>query len=117
MILANRWRSALLVGLLACAGCAGQGADVEAIAGPALASAASQVKRCYRSPRVSHAGRQIVTTLRVRMTPEGFPDGLPAIIAQRGVTPDNSAFAARMGEAAIVAVLRCAPLRLPAELY
>lgn len=108
----------LLLCTFACAGCATSGgADIGAMAGPALASAASQVKRCYRTPRVSFAGRQIVTTLRVRMTPEGFPDGLPTIVAQQGVTPDNRAFAARMGEAAIGAVVRCAPLRLPAELY
>ena len=82
-----------------------------------MESAALQVKRCYRSPRVSHSGRQIVTTLRVRMTSEGFPDGLPTVIAQQGVTQANSGFASRMAEAAIVAVVRCAPFRLPAELY
>ena len=91
--------------------------DISALAAPALASAASQVKRCYRTPRVSHSGRQIVTVLRVKMTVEGFPDGLPTVVAQEGVTAANSAFAARMAEAAIGAVVRCAPLRLPSELY
>jgi hypothetical protein len=113
----NSLRWVLPVALLASAGCAGQTPEVQAIAGPALASAAAQVKRCYRTPRVSFGGRQIVTTLRVKMTPEGFPDGLPMIVAQQGITADNRAFAAKMGEAAIGAVVRCAPLRLPAELY
>lgn len=84
---------------------------------PMLASAASQVKRCYRAPRTSHAGRQIITTVRVRMTSEGFPDGPPRVVSQYGVTSTNSAFAERMAQAAIVAIVRCAPLRLPAELY
>ena len=108
-----------LAALLAASGCAGHRADTEvrALAGPALASAASQVKRCYRSPRVSHSGRQIVTTLRVRMTIEGYPDGLPEIVSQQGVTAANHGFARRMAEAAIVAVVRCAPLRFPAQLY
>lgn len=105
--------------LLGSSGCAVDSAqtDVRALAGPALASAASQVKRCYRTPRVSHSGRQIVTTLRVRMTPEGFPDGMPTVVAQHGVNAANSIFAGRMAEAAIVAVVRCAPFQFPAELY
>lgn len=91
--------------------------DISTLAAPALASAAAQVKRCYRFPRVGHSGRLIVTTLRVRMTSDGFPDGLPTIVSQHGVNSTNSAFAGPMAEAAIGAVVRCAPLRLPADFY
>ena len=91
--------------------------DDRVFAAPHLASAAAQVKRCYQSPRVSHSGRQIVTTLRLRITDQGFPDGLPVIVGQHGVTAANRAFADRMAQAAIGAVVRCAPLRLPPELY
>jgi len=78
-----------------------------------LSLAASQVRRCYRSPRVSFEGRQIVTRLRVRFTGDGQLAQLPVVIAQLGVTARNEPYAGRMAEAAIGAVLRCTPLRLP----
>ena len=78
-----------------------------------LASAAAQVRRCYRGPRVGHAGRQIVTRLRVLLTPEGRVDGRPVVIAQEGLTPLNRLYAERMAQAAIQSVLRCAPLSVP----
>lgn len=82
----------------------------------ALADVAAQVRRCYRSPRVGSRGRQIVTRLRVRFGADGQLAGLPTVVWQDGVTPDNEAFAARMAEAAIGAVLRCTPLTLPPQL-
>lgn len=83
----------------------------------ALATAARQVRRCYRAPRVSFEGRQIITRLRVRFSPQGELAGLPRVLWQAGVTPSNQAFAPRMAEAAIAAVIRCAPVRLPQTLY
>jgi hypothetical protein len=107
--------STLFIAILSLTGCAPTAAEVASVTEPVLSSAASQVKRCYRAPRVSHAGRQIVTI--VRMTSLGYPDGLPRVVSQQGVTPANSAFAERMAQAAIVAVVRCAPFNLPADLY
>lgn len=78
-----------------------------------LTGAAQQVRRCYRGPRVGHAGRQIVTRLRVLVTPEGLIDGRPVVIAQEGLTPANRLYADRMADAAIQSVLRCAPLAVP----
>ncbi len=78
-----------------------------------LAGAAAQVRRCYRGPRVGHAGRQIVTRLRILVTPEGMIDGRPVVIAQEGLTPLNRLYADRMAQAAIQSVLRCAPLSVP----
>lgn len=75
---------------------------------------ADQVRRCYRAPRVSSAGRQIVTRLRVRVRPDGQLAELPTVVSQDGLTASNQAYAARMAEAAIGAVIRCAPLQLPA---
>lgn len=83
----------------------------------ALADAAAQVRRCYRTPRVGSGGRQIVTRLRVRYGPDGQLAALPELVWQAGVTPANRAFAPRMAEAAIAAVLRCVPIALPPELY
>lgn len=83
----------------------------------ALRSAALQVRRCYRLPRVSSGGRYIVTRVRVRLTPEGELAGLPSVLMQQGVTPANQPYAEPMAQAAVEAVMRCAPLRLPPRLY
>lgn len=78
-----------------------------------LTLAAAQVRRCYRAPRVSSEGTQIVTRLRVRYGADGQLTQLPVVIAQDGLNPRNRSYAGRMAEAAIGAVMRCAPLRLP----
>ena len=83
----------------------------------ALDSAARQVRRCYRAPRASTLGRQIITQLTVRLNPDGELSGLPTLRQQTGVTPANRDYAGPMAEAAIAAVLRCTPLRLPPALY
>lgn len=80
-------------------------------------SAAGQVKRCYRSPRIAKSARQITTRLRVQYAPDGQLATLPVLVAQAGVTDANRAHAAAMAEAAMLAVVRCSPLDLPRELY
>jgi hypothetical protein len=107
-----------LAAMLAAGGCAqptGLGTVHPAIADALLANAAEQVKRCYRAPRIARSGRQIITNLLVRYNPDGTLAGLPAVLSQSGVTPDNRVYAGRMAEAARLAVIRCAPLRLPPE--
>ncbi len=80
---------------------------------PFEVAAAAHVKRCYRSPLVSSAGRQIITELRVRYAADGSLIGLPILLSQSGVTPANKDYAGRMAEAATRAILRCSPLRIP----
>ena len=88
-----------------------------AVASQVLASAAAQVRRCYRSPRASTSGRRIVTRLAIRLNADGTLAGLPVIVSQSGVNQNNGADAPRMAEAASLAVIRCAPLKLPPEHY
>jgi hypothetical protein len=83
----------------------------------AIESAAGQIKRCYRHPRIPSSGRRIATRLHVRFSPDGSLAGVPMVIDQSGVTADNRAFAARMAEAASLAVIRCVPVKLPPDLY
>ena len=111
-----RWILLLATG--ASAGCAlpAPQRDARAVA-DVLESAAAQVKRCYRAPRVRHGGRQIVTRLRVRFAIDGALIGLPVVIAQSGLTQANGSDAGEMAEAASLAVILCAPLRLPPDLY
>lgn len=82
-----------------------------------IATAAAQVRRCYRTPRVAHDALQIATRVHVRFAPDGTLAAVPAIVAQSGVTPANQAYAQPMGEAAVLSVIRCAPLKLPVEAY
>ena len=118
----HRFLRAPLAGALlaAAAGCAQlpqpQRADALAVHA-AIGAAADQVKRCYRAPKVASAGKQISTRLRVRLAADGTLAALPELVAQTGVTPDNQFYAGRMAEAASLAVVRCAPLRLPPELH
>lgn len=83
----------------------------------AIASAADQVRRCYRPPRVARPARQIVTRVRVRLAPDGSVAAAPEVVAQSGITPVNRVFAPLMADAAITSVLRCAPLVLPTDLH
>jgi hypothetical protein len=83
----------------------------------AIESAAAQVKRCYRHPGVPSGGGSNSARQRIQHSPEGGLTDVPRVVAQTGVTPDNSVFAGRMAEAASQAIMRCAPLKLPAELY
>ena len=101
-------------------GCAsmGNGTRVDpVVAGRVFEQAAAQVKRCYRTPRVPSAARQIATRLSLRLNPDGTLSELPTILEQSGVTPENQAYAGEMAEAASLAAIRCAPLRLPPDLY
>ena len=129
------FRSSLIFAALALAGCAAPPA--KPTAAPALpiaaakvrpsmpqqvvaqltASAARQVKRCYRSPKLGRDARQISTRLRVNYAPDGQLTTLPVVVAQDGVTDANRAAASAMAEAAMLAVIRCSPLSLPREHY
>jgi hypothetical protein len=109
-----------LMAALAMAGCATApkpiGPDRRLVA-EAVAKAATQVQACYRTPKIPREGRQITIVLRVRYSSDGTLIGLPGLVAQRGVSPDNQLYATRMAEAATLAVIRCSPLHLPPELY
>lgn len=106
--------------VLALAGCATapepEGPDRRLLA-EAVANAARQVQRCYRTPKIPREGRQITIVLRVRYSIDGMLVGLPEPVAQRGVSPANQFYARQMAEAATLAVIRCSPLSLPPALH
>lgn len=81
------------------------------------AAIAAQVKPCYSPPAGGSEATTIQTVLRLRFRPDGAVATPPAIVDQSGVSGANRAYAAQMGDAAKRAVLRCSPLKLPAELY
>jgi len=77
-----------------------------------------QVQPCYELGSLGGtSAMQIVTVLRLRFNPDGTVQGTPQIVEQTGVNDDNRSYARQMAELSRRAVLRCAPLKLPAELY
>ena len=77
-----------------------------------------QVQPCYELGSLGGtSAMQIVTVLRLRFNPDGTVSGNPQVVEQTGVNDDNRSYARQMAELSRRAVLRCAPLKLPAELY
>jgi outer membrane biosynthesis protein TonB len=77
---------------------------------------AAQVKPCYNPPAGGADAGQIITTLSIRMNRDGSVASVTPG-SQSGVNGSNGAYARQMADAAVRAVRRCAPLKLPPELY
>lgn len=101
----------------------GKGKSARApISGAAMNGLAAAIKRqvqpCYDLGSLGGTpAMQIVTVLRLRFNKDGSVNGTPQIAEQSGVTPGNQSYKQQMAEISRRAVLRCAPLKLPAELY
>ena len=75
-----------------------------------------QVKPCYNPPAGGADAGQIATVLDLRMNRDGSVASVQ-IGEQSGVNGQNQAYARQMADAARRAVLRCAPFKLPPEMY
>jgi len=112
---------ALLKGVIGAS--AGKGENARAaITGAAMNGLAAAIKRqvqpCYELGALGGTpAMQIVTTLRLRYNKDGSVAGNPQIVEQTGISAANRAYAQQIAEVARRAVLRCAPVHLPAELY
>ena len=112
---------ALLKGVIGAS--AGKGETARApITGAAMNGLAAAIKRqvqpCYELGGLSGTpAMQIVTTLRLRYNKDGSVAGNPQLVEQTGISPSNRAYAQQIAEVARRAVLRCAPVHLPSELY
>lgn len=92
------------------------------VSGAAMNGLAAAIKRqvqpCYELGGLGGTpAMQIVTTLRLRYNKDGSVAGTPQVVDQTGVNAGNRAYAQQIADVARRAVLRCAPVRLPAELY
>ncbi|TVV72307.1 hypothetical protein FOY91_14885 [Sphingomonas solaris] len=94
-------------------------AAVSASAMQGLAGAIKrQVQPCYELGSLAGTpAMSIVTTLRLRFNKDGTIANAPSVAEHSGVTPGNQAYVRQIDDVARRAVLRCAPLKLPAELY
>jgi hypothetical protein len=77
----------------------------------------AQIKPCYQVPSGGVDVSKIRTTLDLRFNKDGSLASAPTLLDQTGVSSENRAYAQQMAEAARRAVLRCAPLHLPADQY
>lgn len=77
-----------------------------------------QVQPCYDLGALGGTpAMQIATVLQLRFNPDGSIAGTPQLVEQTGVNAANRSYAQQMVEVSRRAVLRCSPLKLPAELY
>lgn len=102
---------------------AGKGETARAsVSGAAMNGLAAAIKRqvqpCYDLGALGGTpAMQIVTTLRLRYNKDGSVAGNPQLVDQTGINAGNRAYAQQIADVARRAVLRCSPVRLPAELY
>lgn len=78
-----------------------------------------QVQPCaIRQRPPAPEAREIVTSVRLRLTREGGLAAAPQVVGQDGINEDNRRYAELVRERAILAFRECSPLRnLPQELY
>lgn len=78
----------------------------------------SQITPCWNPPEADDgSGGRLSVVMRIQLNRAGAVQGSPAIIAIKGQTAANAAYARALGSSVRRAVLRCSPLRLPAELF
>ncbi len=87
------------------------------IAAGIAAAIKAQVTPCFTPPVGGGAAGKITALLRIAIGRDGSIAGRPGLVSQTGVTAANAAYARAFAEAAARAVLRCAPLKLPADQY
>ncbi len=86
-------------------------------ASAALAAAIlAQVRPCW-TPPIGGGGAKVTALLDVTFNRDGSVAGRPRLASQAGVTAANAGYARAFAEAATRAVLRCSPLKLPADQY
>lgn len=82
-----------------------------------VALIASQVKPCYTIPAGGADAASIISRVRLRLKKDGSIGVAPEVLGNLGVNANNRRYIDQMNEAAKRALQRCAPYKLPAELY
>jgi outer membrane biosynthesis protein TonB len=77
----------------------------------------SQVAPCWNPPIGGEDVRKMTVLIHAEFNPDGSLAAPPRTVSQTGVTAQNGDYARAFAETARRAVLRCAPLKLPANLY
>jgi hypothetical protein len=77
----------------------------------------AQIAPCWNPPVGGADVKDMTVVLRIRLNRDGSVAAAPEFVSQTGATDANSAYARAFVETARRAVLRCAPLDLPPDLY
>ncbi len=77
----------------------------------------AQIAPCWNPPIGGADVRKMTVLLHIELARDGSVQGRPMLVSQTGATAGNADYARAFAETARRAVLRCAPLKLPAELY
>lgn len=77
----------------------------------------AQIAPCWNPPIGGADVRKMTVVLHIELARDGSVQGRPALVSQTGATAGNTDYARAFAETARRAVLRCAPLKLPADLY
>jgi outer membrane biosynthesis protein TonB len=77
----------------------------------------SQVAPCWNPPIGGADVRRMTVLIRADFSRDGRLIGVPSIVSQTGVTVGNADYARAFAETARRALLRCSPLKLPAQQY
>ena len=82
-----------------------------------VALIASQVKPCYTIPAGGTDTASIISKIRLRLKKDGSIAVAPEVVGNLGVNSANQPYLRQMNEAATRALQRCAPYKLPADLF
>jgi hypothetical protein len=77
----------------------------------------AQIAPCWSPPIGGADVAEMTAVLKIRLNRDGTVAAPPEFVSQTGATAGNQAYARAFVETARRAVLRCAPLQLPADLY
>lgn len=77
----------------------------------------AQIMQCWNPPIGGADVADMAVVLRIRLNRDGSVAAPPEFVSQTGATAGNQAYARAFVESARRAVLRCAPLQLPDELF
>ena len=77
----------------------------------------SQVAPCWNPPIGGADVKKMTVLIRADFAKDGRVLGVPSVVAQTGVSAGNADYARAFAETARRAVLRCSPLKLPANMY
>ncbi len=101
---------------------ASQTPQAEKIDSAALASIvqaiARQIQPCAdRQVDPGPGANEIVTTLNLRLNPDGTLAATPTVVRQTGINDENRRYAQRVHDLGVAAFKGCSPLKLPPQFY
>lgn len=76
-----------------------------------------QITPCWNPPSMAENPGLVTVTLRIQLEPTGEVGAAPSVSGVTGAAAHNQAYVTALVGSVRRAVLRCAPLKLPADLY